>query len=51
MPESRREMVERGRLFGNRTYGWLPAKSRLEAEYWILTMGTDTVPETITWPT
>jgi len=50
MPESRREMVERGRLFGTRTYGWLPAKGRLEAEYWILTMGTDTIPETIAWP-
>ena len=25
MPESRREMMERGRLFGTRTFGWLPA--------------------------
>jgi hypothetical protein len=33
MPESRRQMVERGPLFGERTFGWLPAMSRLEARY------------------
>ena len=28
MPETRREMIERGRLFGAPCYRWLPAKSR-----------------------
>jgi hypothetical protein len=32
-PESRREMVERGTLFGVPTYRWLPARGRLEARY------------------
>jgi len=33
MPETRRQMIERGELFGVPTYRWLPAKGRLEAEY------------------
>jgi len=33
IPESRREMIERGRLFGVPAYRWLPAKGRLAAEY------------------
>jgi hypothetical protein len=33
MPESRREMVARGNLFGVPSYRWLPARGRLEAEY------------------
>lgn len=33
MPESRRQMMERGALFGERTFGWLPAMSRLEVRY------------------
>jgi hypothetical protein len=37
MPESRREMVDRGKLFGVPTYRWLPAKSRIEVEYRVVT--------------
>ena len=33
MPESRREMIDRGRLFDTPTYRWIPAKSRVEVEY------------------
>jgi hypothetical protein len=36
IPESRRQMVDRARLFDIPTYRWLPAKSRLEAEYQIV---------------
>ena len=32
-PESRREMVARGRLFGEPTFRWLPAKQTIEVEY------------------
>jgi hypothetical protein len=49
-PESRRQMVERGSLFDTRTYRWLPAKARLEAEYWALTSGATRVPERLEWP-
>ena len=34
-PESRREMVDRRRLFDVPTYHWLPARGRQEVEYWI----------------
>jgi hypothetical protein len=33
MPETRRQMIDRGALFGEPTYRWLPAGARLEAEY------------------
>ena len=49
-PESRRQMVDRGSLFDTRTYRWLPAKGRLETEYWALCSSADRVPETLDWP-
>jgi hypothetical protein len=33
MPETRRQMIDRGRLFGTPTYRWLPARTRVEVEY------------------
>ncbi|HKE24175.1 MAG TPA: hypothetical protein VKB88_17545 [Bryobacteraceae bacterium] len=33
MPETRRQMVDRGTLFGVPTFRWLPAHGRLEARY------------------
>ena len=33
MPESRRQMIERGSLFGVPAYRWLPAKGRIEVQY------------------
>jgi hypothetical protein len=50
IPESRREMVDRGRLFDVPGYRWLPARGRLEAEYWVLTQSADHIPESIAWP-
>ena len=35
-PESRRESVDRGRLFGTPTYRWLPAATKLKAEYCVV---------------
>jgi hypothetical protein len=32
-PESRRESVDRGHLFGTPTYRWLPARAKVEVEY------------------
>ena len=49
-PETRREMVERSRLFDTPTYKWIPARARLEAEYWIISQITDVVPESLSWP-
>ena len=32
-PETRRETIDRGRLFGERTIGWIPARSSVNVEY------------------
>ncbi len=50
MPESRRQMLDRGRLFDVPTYRWVPARSRLEVEYWALTASVDTIPDALGWP-
>ncbi len=49
-PESRREMVERGKTFGVPGFRWLPAKGKLEAEYWASVRTEQAVPESMTWP-
>jgi hypothetical protein len=49
-PESRRAMVERGRLFGAPTFRWLPARSRLEVEYWAVIERADRTPDALGWP-
>ena len=45
MPESRRAMIDRGRLFDVPTYRWIPAKSRVEVEYCAVIQQADAVPE------
>ena len=50
MPESRREMIDRGRLFDVPTYRWIPAKSRVEVEYWVIVRDADAVPEVLEQP-
>lgn len=50
MPETRRAMIERGSLFGVPAYRWLPAKSRIAVEYWVIMMRTDAVPERLERP-
>jgi hypothetical protein len=49
-PESRKQMVDRGRLFGVPTYRWLPAKGRLHAEYWATLRGANSIPDSLDWP-
>jgi hypothetical protein len=49
-PESRREMVDRGQLFGVPSYRWLPARTVLEAEYWIVCRPANLVPEELAAP-
>jgi hypothetical protein len=49
-PETRREMIERGRLFGVPTFRWIPAATRVTVEYAIVMRAADTVPETLEWP-
>jgi hypothetical protein len=48
--ESRRQMIDRGSLFNVPTYRWIPAKTRVEVEYWIVTRAADVVPDGLDWP-
>ena len=48
--ETRRQMIERGKLFDTPAYKWLPARGKLEATYWIRTAQTDRTPETVDMP-
>lgn len=49
-PESRRQMIERGRMFDVPTYRWLPARTRVEVEYWIVTGEVGRIPERLVRP-
>ena len=50
IPESRRQMIERGRLFETPTFRWVPATSRVDVEYWVVSRAADRIPETLEWP-
>jgi hypothetical protein len=50
MPETRRRMIDRGSLFGVPTYRWVPARTRVIADYWIVTGREDSVPESLERP-
>jgi hypothetical protein len=49
-PESRRRMVERGRLFDTPAFRWIPAASRVSVEYWCMSKAATAIPETLGWP-
>jgi hypothetical protein len=49
MPETRREMIERHRLFDVPTYRWIPARSRLEVQYWAFAQPAEKIPESLSW--
>jgi hypothetical protein len=46
-PESRREMIARGPMFDTPTFKWIPAASRVTAEYWIVSRRARAIPETL----
>lgn len=49
-PESRRAMIERGRLFDVPAFQWIPARTRIDVEYWIVCRGADRIPERLNRP-
>jgi len=49
-PETRRQMVERGSLFGVPTFLWIPAAGALGAEYWAVLQTANEPPESVAWP-
>ena len=50
VPESRREAVDRGRLFGVPTHRWLPGRTKLQTEYYAMLRRIDTPLESLAWP-
>ncbi len=49
-PETRRQMVDRGRLFDTPTYRWIPARSSVSVEYWMLLSQAAEIPDALEWP-
>jgi hypothetical protein len=49
-PETRRQMIERGPLFGTPTMRWIPARQTVEVEYWILITPATAIPEVLVRP-
>jgi hypothetical protein len=45
--ESRRQMIDRNTLFGVPAYRWIPAKSKLRAEYWAFITSADSIPNSL----
>lgn len=48
-PEPRRDMVTRGELFKTPAYRWLPARSRLQADYCAFIGTAESIPENVAW--
>jgi hypothetical protein len=46
-PETRRDMIERGRLFDTPAFRWIPARTAIEVEYCATLFPADAVPESI----
>ncbi len=47
IPESRRAMIDRGSLFGVPCYRWIPARSRVQVQYYADIRHADKIPESI----
>ena len=43
----RRETVQTNTMFGAPTYRWLPAKSKLRADYYAFVTAAKSIPETL----
>jgi hypothetical protein len=49
IPETRRQMIERGSLFGLPAFRWIPARTRVEVQYRAAIAQTPKVPEALEW--
>ena len=48
-PETRREAVDRGSLFGERTYRWIPARGSVSLEYCLFLTKCERPPDEVVW--
>jgi hypothetical protein len=49
-PETRRQMIDRGQLFGVPTYRWIPARTTVSVEYCAVLQQAAVVPDVLAWP-
>jgi hypothetical protein len=47
MPETRRQMIDRGRLFDTPAFRWIPARRRIEVDYQAVLKNATRVPESL----
>jgi hypothetical protein len=47
MPETRRQMIERGGMFGMPGFRWIPARSKVRASYHAFIRTADAIPEQV----
>ena len=48
-PETRRQMIERNKMFGAPCYRWIPANSRVRVDYCAFLTTASRIPETVSW--
>jgi hypothetical protein len=46
-PEPRRKMIERNSLFGVPAYRWIPARTKVRADYYAFITASESIPETL----
>jgi hypothetical protein len=49
MPETRRQMIDRGGLFGERGFRWIPARSKITVRYCLFISVAQQPAETVEW--
>ena len=42
--------AERGRMFDTPCYRWIPARTRVQVEYWIVSQLCERIPDSLAWP-
>lgn len=47
VPETRRQMIERGRMFDTPGYRWIPARSTIHTQYYAAIGPSSAIPETV----
>ena len=45
--ESRRQMIDRHSMFGVPAYRWIPAKAKLQVDYWAFVTKADSIPNSL----
>jgi hypothetical protein len=48
-PETRRRMIDRGRMFGTPGFRWIPARTRVDVEYRAMMQSAVAIPEVLAW--